>query len=99
MKFHGEDIEIGDRVYDVSVGRGYGYIIMVDPDTNLFQVKFPTFSVNYNSDGTQQSRNRPTLYWSKPHIIAPIKDEQNTYKKRQLVESFFDLVRDYSEFI
>ena len=77
MKFHNEDLVIGDTVYDVSVGRGVGHVVMIDTDANLFQVKFPTFSINYNSDGSQQGRQRTTLFWSKPYIIAPIKAKRS----------------------
>lgn len=97
MKFHNEDIYLGDRVYDVSVSRGYGVVISVDD--NMFQVKFDSFSVNYTAEGVQQGKSETTLFWSVPLIIKPKKKATMTRKKAELVEKFFDLVKDYAEYL
>jgi len=97
MRFHGDDLLLGDRVYDVSANRGWGTVISVSE--GKFQVRFATFSVNYDTNGVQQGHPRVTLYWSPPLVIIPRKRDSHTFKKNELVQRFLDTVREYSEFI
>jgi len=99
MNLHDDRLELGDRVYDVSIGRGFGEVIQINDNNSYFQVRFASYSVNYTSNGIQQGKSEQTLYWGRPLIIKPRKDEQQWAKKSELVGKFFNLVRDYSEFV
>lgn len=98
MNLHDDKLELGDRVYDVSVGRGFGDVIRIDEGT-LFQVRYARYSVNYDEQGVQQGKAETTLYWGKPLIIKPRKLEQNWKKKQDLVGVFFETVKAYGEFL
>lgn len=98
MKLHDDKLELGDRVYDVSVGRGFGEVIEIT-ESSYFQVRFSRYSINYTPDGVQQGKAEQTLYWSKPLVIQPRKNEQRWQKKKDLVQEFFTLVKNYSEFM
>jgi hypothetical protein len=98
MNLHDDLVALGDRVYDVSVGRGYGQVILIEPDGHM-QVRFDRYAVNYDSMGIQQGKTDTTLFWSKPLMIKPRKQEAHWGKKEELVNKFFRLVADYREFV
>lgn len=97
MNFHGEPIYTGDRVFDISVNRGYGKVIKVEE--TYFQVKFEKFSVNFSGAGVQQGKDTCTLYWDKPLIIKPVKNDIKTAQRTALVYEFIDTVSRYKEFL
>lgn len=97
MKLNGETIFVNDRVFDISTQRGYGKVTRIMDNT--FEVKFDRYSVVYDSDGIQTGKLWQTLFWEKPLIINPSKNEQNWSTKRELVGEFFKIVKDYKDFI
>lgn len=95
MLLHDEEIKVGDGVYDISAKRGYGEVTRILENT--FEVSFPRYTLTYTSEGIQVGYGQQTLFWSKPIIIAPMKDSANNAQKRTLIENFLDIVSDYSK--
>ena len=96
MNLHDDKLELGDRVYDVSVGRGFGEVIQITEGA-YFQVRFAAYSVNYTETGVQQGKSEQTLYWTKPLIVKPRKGEGQWRKKAELLDEFYVLVKKYGE--
>lgn len=92
MIFHNAPVKIGDRVFDISVNRGYGKVIRVLDDS--IEVKFPRYSLSYDGMGVQNGKDWPTLYWDRPLVIAPAKEEFNWAIKRGIVDKFFKIIED-----
>lgn len=93
MKLHNEDVEVGDRVYDISVKRGYGKVVLVRD--NAIEVQFNRNSkVIFNTDGIQSGQDKATLFWERPLIIAPSKDDLKTSKKQAIVKNLFEFLDD-----
>ena len=92
MNFNNEPVYVGDRVFDVSINKGYGEVIRVNKDS--FEVKFPRFVLTYTENGFQTSKDRQTLYWDKPLVISPSKEENNWAIKRGMVADFFKLINE-----
>lgn len=97
MFFHNEEIYNGDRVFDISMNRGYGNVIRVLD--KKFEVRFARISVFYDSQGVQQGKSRPTLFWDQPLVINPTKDEYNWAIKRDLIAEFLKLVDKSKEIL
>lgn len=95
MKLDDENIIVGDRVFDISINRGYGIVTTIFE--NSIEVKFERFKGVYDSRGYQTGKNWKTLFWNKPLIIAPTKDEGMWSKKQKLVEDFMSIVNHYKE--
>ena len=83
MNLHEDKLELGDRVYDVSVGRGFGEVIRIE-EGGYFQVRFDRYSVNFDSRGIQQGKREVTLYWNRPLIVKPRKNDTSWNKKQRL---------------
>lgn len=62
-------------------------------------MKYEKYSVRYDSSGTQIGKDWQTLFWDKPLIIQPRKDEAAWYAKRELINNFYNLVAKYKEFL
>lgn len=93
MKLHGETVNVGDRVFDITTNRGYGTVVSVK--NSSFEVKFQTLSAIYNKDGIQNGRPWRTLFWDKPLIVNPMKDEGSSARKHEMVKTMFDLLKEY----
>lgn len=95
MKLDNDNIFVGDRVFDISINRGYGIVTTVYE--NSIEVKFERFKGLYDEKGFQFGKNWKTLFWNKPLVVAPSKDEVLWSKKQELVESFMSIVDHYKD--
>jgi hypothetical protein len=97
MLLNDTTVFVGDRVFDISAGRGYGNVSRIT-DTHI-EVKFSTISVRYDNKGIQLNRDWQTLFWDKPLIIQPEKEERAWAAKRKLIEEFYSLVAKYKDYV
>lgn len=90
MFLHEDQVELYDRVYDVSTGRGYGIVTRIRQNT--FEVRFSRYTLTYTPDGIQTGKTVPTLYWDVPVVLKPRKHDNNTQKRQELIARFFELI-------
>ena len=68
MKLHGEEIKVGDKVWDIIEGWG----IVERIDSNNFPIVVSGHS--YNSKGKDNTLDiNPTIFWDEVHITPPPK--------------------------
>lgn len=97
MQLNGDEVFINDRVFDISAQRGYGIVVRI---TNThFEVKYERYSVMYDEQGYQMGKPWQTVFWEKPLIVNPAKGEQNWAVRRQIVDDFFKIVKQYKDFV
>ena len=63
MKLDGEEIQVGDWMFDVVFG--HGVVEHIDPKTNTFLVLYGNRRYNYTETGRSNFPQR-TLYWKDP---------------------------------
>lgn len=98
MKLHDELVVYGDSVYDISVDRGYGTVIKIS--SKIFEVRFDNGkNIVYNYSGKQKGKSTVTLYWNKPFILPPNKNENISSKKQEILLSMLDLMKSYKEYL
>ena len=98
MQSHDESVELNDRVFDIGANRGYGRAIRVTEDS--IEVKFDTGpSVIYNYEGIQKNRSWTTLFWDRPFVLRPPKDESSWVKKQELLVGLLNFLKGYKEFL
>ncbi len=97
MRLNGEIVNLNDRVFDISVQRGFGKVIRISE--NYFEVKFSNTTVRYDESGSQVGKEWQTLFWTRPMIVPPVKDEQNWNVKREMVDAIIQIVRDYRDYV
>lgn len=72
---HGEVINVGDTVFDVSASRGLGRVININ--NRGIEVQFNRGPrATFGENGVQISKGRATLYWRDPIFVIPLKDER-----------------------
>lgn len=72
MQFHGSEIFVGDKVFDVAMG--WGTVSIVDDVRNGFFVMFGNRRMFFNTDGKTPFFPNATLYWADPfHGVKPDK--------------------------
>lgn len=98
MKLQEDEIFVGDRAYDVSSKRGFGRVIRITDDS--IEVKFPRNNINviYNTAGIQKGMTVVSLYWSKPLVVAPRKDDTMWARKQKVVDTMLDLVEELKDY-
>lgn len=73
MLLHGEEVRVGDNVFDVSATRGPGIVSLIT--RRGMEVRFPSGPMaTYNSEGKQLGNSRATLFWHDPIIAVPVKN-------------------------
>lgn len=93
MELNNEKVFLNDRVFDISPNRGYGTVTRITEDH--IEVKFSRSSVRYDSDGVQAGRDWQTLFWDKPLIIKPMKEEHNWVQKVNMIDDFYEMMTKY----
>ena len=92
-KLHGEAVEIGDRVFDVSATRGVGKVVALT--TIGIEVQFQTGPrIIYKTDGAQTGKIRPTLFWRDPILVVPRKNERGWQHQRAALEAIRNIIKD-----
>lgn len=80
MQLDGDEIEVGDRVYDTYLGDGI--VKTITPDTRIVVVFAGTRMFTYDARGISTT-GRKTLYWHNPVFMIPRKNEiQWDYQKK-----------------
>ena len=97
MKLNGEIVNLQDRVFDISVQRGFGRVIKIS--SNYIEVKFSNTTVRYDEDGIQLNKDWQTLFWTKPLVMIPVKSESRWHVRKELFDKFLNLVQDYKDYI
>lgn len=97
MKLNDAEVFLNERVFDITSNRGYGYVSRVSDD--FIEVKFPRVSVRYDENGIQLNKDWQTLFWDKPLIIKPEKEEHAWSAKIRLIEEFYALVAKYKDYV
>lgn len=92
MNLHGDEIKIGDRVFDISSNRGYGEVTSIYDTT--FEVKYQRYKIHYDEEGIQSNRDWTTLFWTRPLIVKPNKNESSWSKKQFLVEKVLEVIEE-----
>lgn len=95
MLLHGEQVFKGDRVYDISANRGYGYV--VDYTDNVLNVAFGDRKIPYMTNGVQRGMKNPTLFWNVPVIVAPKKNEKHWTERQAMYDSMFRIFEQYKQ--
>lgn len=95
MLLHGDKISVGDRVFDISANRGFGFVKRIYD--NLIEVEFKRLKIKYNEEGIQNGKDWPTLFWTIPVVIKPNKDETMWHQRQQLVDKFLSIVDEYKD--
>lgn len=94
MKLDGSYVELGDKVFDISSSRGNGKVVA--KYENSFEVLFDTGrKVVYNYQGTQRNGKFKTLFWHRPFILTPKKDEHEWVVRQNLLNSLIELIDNY----
>lgn len=100
MLFHGEVVEVGDRVFDVSAKRGFGRVYRVNEAS--FEVEFTSshrLKLIYDTDGKAKGESRTTLYWNVPVVLKPTKDEHTWNQQQELLDAIITFAGQYSKII
>lgn len=74
-RLHGEPINIGDIIFDVSATRGIGRVVNLTRKGIEVQFGNGGPRIMYKEDGAQLGKSRATLFWRDPILIVPIKSE------------------------
>lgn len=83
MTLHGEEVELGDLVYDVSVNRGPGEV--VETGGNMLTVSFRgRVRKQFHSNGKQMGADMVTLFWHNPIFTNPQKNEISFQDQREI---------------
>lgn len=88
MKLHGENVVVGDDVFDVSINRGTGTVASISQ--RGIEVAFGLVRVFYASNGVQSGRGRATLFWHDPVFVIPRKKEEHWSLQRKLATDIND---------
>ena len=92
MIFHEDTVVIGDKVFDINRGNG----VVISVTDRLFEVEFKTVRTFYDTNGVQKDKVTQTLFWHKPFIIAPRKNEVATRDLKRKFDAILELVKTIS---
>lgn len=93
MELNNEKVFLNDRVFDVSHSRGYGTVSRITE--TYIEVKFSRSSIRYDSEGIQIGKHWQTLFWDKPLIIKPMKQDDHWSMKMKMIDDFYKLMENY----
>lgn len=93
MELNGEKVFLNDRVFDISHNRGYGKVTRISE--SYIEVKFSVSSIRYDSEGFQINRQWQTLFWDKPLVIKPSKEDSHWSTKINMIDDFYKLMQNY----
>ena len=73
MVFHGSEIKIEDKVYDLAFS--WGTVKLIDEGRKVFTVMFGNRRIVYDVNGKCSLFTNPTLFWANPlYGIKPDKE-------------------------
>lgn len=71
---HGEEVKVGDNVFDVSATRGLGRVLRISE--RGIEVQFARGPrATFTESGVQVGKGRATLFWRDPIFVIPTKNE------------------------
>lgn len=85
---NGENVSVGDKVYDVT--QGYGDVISTMYDN--IQVHFKT-GVRISFDSTGHYAGVRRLYWHNPVVIEPSKDNHLWQSLANIMSTVYNLLK------
>lgn len=95
MQLHGEEISVGDSVYDLLDG----WMDVVDTDATTFTVRIRNAYRMYNTDGRAEGRDKPTVFWHNPIVITPNKRAVSWSMQRSNLRRVFDIMTIHARVI
>lgn len=89
MKLDGDEVAVGDKVYDLS--RGIGSVVEIR-DTG-FMVRFANKIMLVSDQGVITRRSIRTVYWHNPIIVTPAKKEYHWAEQQRALRLWTDFVK------
>lgn len=92
MIFHEDTVLVGDKVFDVNRGAG----VVINVTEKLFEVNFGYVRIFYDEKGVQKDKVLQTLFWNKPYVIAPRKNQIFAQEQIRRFNAVLDLIKTFS---